>query len=63
MVLTPNNQDTENNVLKKALLCPKCKTALRHRIKRGFVVKNILNWLPVKRFYCYKCKRKLYIWN
>ncbi|MBS1502263.1 MAG: hypothetical protein JST32_09400 [Bacteroidetes bacterium] len=36
---------------------------MTYRVKRGFLFKKILSWLPVRRYYCYKCKRKHYVWN
>jgi hypothetical protein len=45
------------------LLCP-CGKAGRNeleRISRGAVVKTFFFWLPIKRYKCYKCKRKKWI--
>ena len=56
----------ENEVvksLKKEALCPKCKVEFGHRVHRGFLFKTILSWVPAKRYYCYKCKRKHYVFN
>ncbi len=63
MESTIDNQNTENKIVGKGPLCPKCKVELAHRVKRGFLFKRILSWLPVKRYYCYKCKRKHYVWG
>jgi len=41
-------------------LCP-CGKSPRseiERVPRGFVVKMLLFWLPVKRYKCYRCRRK-----
>ena len=45
---------------KKEPICPKCKNELDARIRRGFLVKTFLFWLPIKRYICYNCHRKLY---
>jgi ribosomal protein L37AE/L43A len=46
---------------KKLPTCPKCKSELDNRVPRSFVVKNLLFFLPIKRYICYKCQRKRYI--
>ncbi len=41
-------------------LCP-CGKARRsdlERIPRGFVHKTFFSWLPLRRYKCYKCRRK-----
>ncbi|MFB9843197.1 hypothetical protein [Mucilaginibacter ginsenosidivorans] len=58
-----NVPDLAEKARDKMPLCPKCKVELGYRVRRGFVFKQLLNWLPVKRYYCYKCKRRHYIWN
>lgn len=41
--------------------CPTCKTFTRtERVPRSKAVKVVLFWLPLKRYMCYKCKRKYY---
>jgi transposase-like protein len=42
-------------------LCPRCKSELDSRVPRGFFVKKMLFFLPLKRYICYKCQRKRYI--
>jgi hypothetical protein len=45
-------------------LCPKCKKGqLDNRVRRGFFVKNFLFWLPLKRYLCYTCTRKTYVYE
>lgn len=63
MVSEIEEQGLENKQLRKAPLCPKCKVELSHRVRRGMLFKSVLKWLPVRRYYCYKCKRKHYVWN
>jgi hypothetical protein len=46
---------------KKLPMCPRCKTQLDDRIPRGFFVKTILFFLPLKRYICYRCQRKRYV--
>ena len=42
-------------------LCPCGKTTWVdiERIRRGLLVKTFLFWLPLKRYKCDKCKRKM----
>lgn len=40
--------------------CPKCKTEMDTRVSRGFLVKSLLFFLPIKRYKCYGCGRKRY---
>jgi hypothetical protein len=44
-------------------LCPCGKTsrAELERITRGIIIKTFFFWLPLKRYKCYKCKRKKWI--
>ncbi|WP_089786585.1 hypothetical protein [Chitinophaga sp. YR573] len=47
----------------KAILCPKCKQAnLEDRVPRGMFIKKLLWFLPLRRYICYRCCRKSYIW-
>ena len=41
-------------------LCPcgKAGRAEIERIPRGFFVKTFFFWIPVRRYRCFKCKRK-----
>nr|MBB6140635.1 ribosomal protein L37AE/L43A [Mucilaginibacter sp. X5P1] len=48
---------------RRELVCPRCKNELDARIRRGFWVKTFLFWLPIKRYICYNCQRKLYKLN
>jgi len=59
MVLSITEQ--EKTEVRKAPLCPRCKSELDTRIPRGFFVKKILFFLPIKRYMCYKCQRKRYV--
>ncbi|WP_345331786.1 hypothetical protein [Mucilaginibacter defluvii] len=53
----------ESETSKKALFCPHCHNKLSgERVHRGFFVRNFLFWLPIKRYMCYKCSKKLYLW-
>jgi len=50
-------------VATKKYVCPICKSELRDRVSRSSFVKTFLFWLPLKRFSCYKCRRKKYVWS
>lgn len=43
-----------------AVACPRCKNKFCDRIKRGSIVKLLLPWLQVKRYYCAKCSNRFY---
>lgn len=41
--------------------CPECGKRFSKRIHRSFVVKYLLPWRKVKRYYCSNCKRSFYV--
>lgn len=44
------------------LLCPKCKKAiLFERVPRSILIKGLLFFLPLRRYKCYGCNKKPYI--
>ena len=44
--------------------CPKCKKGRLHaRVPRGFLVKTLLFWLPIKRYRCESCDKKSYVFE
>jgi hypothetical protein len=44
--------------------CPKCKHGvLDERVPRGFLVKYLLGFLPLRRYICYACFKKSYMWH
>ncbi|MBB6109928.1 hypothetical protein SAMN05421821_105350 [Mucilaginibacter lappiensis] len=61
MVIPVNSIESIGSKGKKLPLCPKCKAQLDDRVPRGFFVKTILFFLPLKRYICYRCQRKTYI--
>jgi len=67
IVISMNYQDEmqEHNVVRrKALPCPKCKRAnLEDRVPRALFVKMFLWYLPLRRYICYRCNRKSYVWH
>lgn len=58
MVATLSSETKTAAVQKKTYFCPKCKTELTDRVHRSWVVKNVLFWMPAKRYFCYSCKTK-----
>lgn len=50
-------------VSKKMHHCRRCKTPLEDRVPRGFIVKYFLGFLPLRRYICYRCFRKPYVWH
>lgn len=61
MVIPVNSIESIRSQGKKVPLCPKCKNQLDNRIPRGFFVKTVLFFLPLKRYVCYRCQRKRYV--
>lgn len=60
----PLSKKTGNKeIINTTVICPRCKSTLDARISRGKLVKTFLFWLPIKRFVCYKCNRKVYKWG
>ena len=57
------NIQIKNKEFEELPTCPKCKDEFVFRVSRGFLFKTILNWLPVKRYYCHTCDRTRYVWN
>jgi len=53
---------TDKKPARKKRVCPRCKGEMDTRIPRGFVIKTFFPWLPVRRYMCYKCQRKKYVW-
>ena len=43
--------------------CPQCHIKLIYRARRNFLVKLFLPWLPVKRYKCYACSKKYYVFK
>jgi len=62
MVSSLNNDENLRKSTKRVYYCPRCKEETNSRVHRSFFVKNFLFWLPLRRYACYKCKRKFYIW-
>jgi hypothetical protein len=46
------------NAVRDEQICSFCKHSSTDRIPRNWLVKLLFGWLPVKRYMCYKCKRK-----
>lgn len=57
MVIHLNNIKTINSPV-----CKKCKEKLDQRVPRGILVKKLFFWLPLKRYMCFKCNKKVYVW-
>jgi hypothetical protein len=43
--------------------CSKCKKGRLERTKRARFVKIFLFWLPIRRYKCDMCGRKVYLFN
>ena len=42
-------------------VCWRCHQILDTRINRGFILKILSYWLPVKVYFCQKCLTKRYV--
>jgi transposase-like protein len=61
MVVQANSNETIIAQNKKMPVCPRCKSQFDSRVPRSFFVKNILFFIPLKRYMCYNCQRKHYL--
>lgn len=63
--MNQNQEDAlpQNMMSRKAHRCPRCKSPLEERVPRGFFVKYFLGVLPLRRYICYRCFRKPYVWH
>jgi hypothetical protein len=52
------NTDLKSAAAESLCPCGKASRAELERISRGFLVKTLLFWLPLKRYKCYRCRRK-----
>jgi len=44
-------------------LCKKCKAPFDERIKRHRLVRLFLFFLPLRRYHCWSCNSKQYVWD
>lgn len=65
MESTPVHTDDTQLAGEKPLhRCPRCDAAWLHdRVPRPWWVKTFLFFLPLKRYTCYRCKKKTYVWE
>lgn len=47
---------------KKYLTCRKCGSVFHFVIPRGWFLKNVLFFLPIKTYFCAKCTKTRYVW-
>lgn len=43
--------------------CPKCNLALIQRVHRANFIRTLFPWLPVRRYICYRCKKKYHVYH
>ncbi len=63
MTISLNPEDGPKAIVRKKAKCPSCKAELDDRVPRGFVAKKLLFFLPLKRYVCYRCQRKRYVFG
>ena len=42
--------------------CKKCSNTFHYQVPRGFLLKNIFGFVPIKIYWCPYCKRERYVW-
>lgn len=42
--------------------CRKCNTDYHYQVPRGFFLKNILGFLPIRIYWCPRCVTNRYVW-
>lgn len=42
--------------------CRKCSAIFHYQIPRPFILKHILGFLPIRIYWCPKCKKNRYVW-
>lgn len=42
--------------------CQKCHTDFHYQVPRGFILKNVLGFLPIRIYWCPKCTTNRYVW-
>ncbi|MGZ3767050.1 MAG: hypothetical protein ACXVA2_20475 [Mucilaginibacter sp.] len=43
--------------------CPGCGNYFQHRMPRGFLVKYLLFFLPLSKYFCGSCLKSHYVWG
>lgn len=43
--------------------CGKCNTDFHYQVPRGFLLKNVFGFLPVRIYWCPKCTTNRYVWT
>jgi hypothetical protein len=44
-----------------SLSCPACACRFHHRVKRNWLLKHALYFLPIKIYYCDNCRKNIYM--
>jgi len=42
--------------------CRRCNTDFHYQVPRGFVLKHLLGFLPIRIYWCPKCTTNRYVW-
>jgi len=46
---------------KPALRCYRCSTAYHYKVRRGWFIKNVLFFVPIKIYFCPRCVKNRYV--
>ncbi|QJD94725.1 hypothetical protein HH214_01965 [Mucilaginibacter robiniae] len=60
------NSDDERQSKRRSTnypICPVCGHQFKYRCKRSLLVKTLLFWTPVKRYFCTHCAVCRYVFN
>ncbi len=42
--------------------CKKCGSDFHYQVPRGFFLKNVLGFLPIRIYWCPRCTANRYVW-
>jgi len=46
---------------RKVYYCSKCGTPFHFKMRRNWFIKRVLFFLPIKKYFCARCKKSSYI--
>lgn len=58
--MTPMPNDTRDIPQRR---CPRCGHYFQYRMPRSFVVRYLLFFLPLSKYFCGNCLKSRYVWG
>ncbi len=46
----------------KEYKCRKCQTDFHYQVPRGFFLKTVVGFLPIRIYWCPRCTKNRYVW-